>query len=94
MWNENYGCGGTADCVFSSSTEGAVRFIVKPTTGAPQLSTDLLIDPSQTRPPIVVDPSVTNPTPTANSNPIKSCNGTCPPCSNNLSSKVNVFIIL
>jgi hypothetical protein len=37
-WSENYGCGG--DCKFTSNSQGAVRFIVKPTGGVPKLSTD------------------------------------------------------
>ena len=40
LWAENYGCGGTGDCVFKSNSEGAIRFLVKPTNFAPQLTTD------------------------------------------------------
>ena len=103
MWVENYGCGGSGDCLFTSSPEGAIRFIVKATTGAPQLTSDLLIDPSiipinpvTSGPsnPITANPSVTNPIPTADSNPVKPCTAnSCPTCINNLASKVVVYLL-
>jgi hypothetical protein len=41
-WKENYGCSGLAgpDCGFKTNAAGAVRFILKPATNPPQLSTD------------------------------------------------------
>lgn len=39
-WNLNFGCAGSGDCVFTASSEGAVRLIVKPQTGNPQLTHD------------------------------------------------------
>ena len=38
-WSTNYGCG-TADCLFTANSEGAVRFVVKPTSAAPALTHD------------------------------------------------------
>lgn len=41
-FKENYGCSGMAgpDCSFKSSSVGSVRFLVKPSTNPPQLTTD------------------------------------------------------
>ena len=39
-WKENYGCNGQGDCLFKSNTAGAVRFVVKVSSGYPQLTTD------------------------------------------------------
>ena len=103
MWVENYGCGGTGDCLFKSSSAGAIRFIVKPTTGAPQLSTDLSIDPSiipsTLTPPIgptagpTPNPITNPPQPIVNKNPTKPCTtASCPVCSNNLAAKVCSYL--
>lgn len=39
-WAVNYGCNGNGDCVFTTNSAGAIRFIVEPTSGNPILSTD------------------------------------------------------
>ena len=95
MWVENYGCGGTGDCLFKSSSAGAIRFIVKPTTGAPQLS----IIPSTLTPPIgptagpTPNPITNPPQPIVNKNPTKPCTtASCPVCSNNLAAKVCSYL--
>ena len=98
----NYGCG-NGDCSFTTNSQGAVRFVVKPTTGSPELTSDFNLgtcgdgvceagETCQFCPEDCGPCPVTSPKPTTalvTSNPVKPCSlASCPQCSNNLASKL------